>query len=427
MALTKVTYNMIENAVYDVTNYGADPTGTNDSAAAIQSAIAAAGATNGNIVYLPPGTYKINSTLDIPYSGVVLVGAGSGSTHDIGTLTGTTATRLLWGGSAGGTMVKIYSPAGGSNEKQNGCGVQKIMLDANGAGIGIEIISQNNGKYQDLFFLEFATACISMNVATSLGETKDPQQNMFDTIQCRQFLTTGSCFIFDGDAISNTSMNLFQNIDLNIKDGNGIVFNNSDNNIFVRTRVFRAGGGTGTSVLFNGSNSAADQVARANSFIYYSSGVPAVGKGTSSFTYPSYDNSIYYADQENGSPSPIVETGSSVWFSTENNIQFKLGSVQACFADNYNFAKAQRDLMTTESVRIYNNSSNHARLVSNGAEWSITINDSTGDLRITRISGTGLLDLPSADGSSMRFGTQVVSGGAPDSGGVGYRMIRVPN
>lgn len=427
MSLTKVTYSMIENAVYDVTNYGADPTGTNDSAAAIQSAIAAAGATDGNIVYLPPGTYKINATLDIPYSGVVLVGAGSGSAHDTGAQTTTTATRLLWGGSAGGTMVKIYSPAGGSNQKQNSCGVQKIMLDANGAGVGIEIVSQNNGKYQNLFFLEFATACVSMNVATSLGESKDPQQNMFDTITCRQFLTTGSCFVLGGDAVSNTSMNLFQNIDLSIYNGNGIVFNNSDNNFFVRTRVYRAGGGSGTSVLFNGSNSAAGQVARANSLLYFSSGVPAVGKGTSSFTYPSYDNSIYYADQDNGTPVPTVETGSSVLFSTENNVQFKLGSDQACFADDYNSVKAQLDLMTTETLRIYNGSSNHVRLTTSSAEWSVSIDGSSGDLRIVRVSGTGLLDLPSADGSSMRFGTQAVLTGAADSGGVGYRVVRVPN
>lgn len=427
MSLTKVTYSMIENAVFDVTNYGADPTGVSDSASAIQSAINSAGATEGNLVYLPPGTYKINSTLDIPYSGVVLVGAGSGTNHGVGTSQGTTATRLLWGGSAGGTMVKIYSPAGASNQKQTGCGLQKIMLDANGAGVGLEIVSQNNGKYFDLWFTEFSTACVTMNVTTSLGEAKDPQQNIFDTIQCRQFLTTGACFVFDGDAISNTSMNLFQNIDLNIYNGNGFVFNNSDNNLFVRTRVFRAGGGSGISIIFNGNNTSADQVARSNSFLYFSSNVGAIGKGTSSFTYPSTDNSIYYLDEDNGTPAPTLETGATLWYSTANNVNFLFGAAKTCVADGYAEVLAQRTLMGTESFRVYNGSDNQMRIVGPTAEWNVSIQASTGDLRIIKVSGSGALDIPAADGANLKIGGQFVSSGAPDSGGTGFRTLIVPN
>jgi hypothetical protein len=65
MSLTKVTYSMIENGVFDVTNYGADPTGVADSKASIQSAIDAAAA-NGGTVYIPPGQYKLNSGLSVP-------------------------------------------------------------------------------------------------------------------------------------------------------------------------------------------------------------------------------------------------------------------------------------------------------------------------------------------------------------------------
>lgn len=60
MALTKVTYSMIKGAYINVLDYGADATGTNDSSSAIQSAIDAAA---GKYVYVPEGTYRINTQL----------------------------------------------------------------------------------------------------------------------------------------------------------------------------------------------------------------------------------------------------------------------------------------------------------------------------------------------------------------------------
>jgi hypothetical protein len=64
--------------VYDVTTYGADPTGDADSTDAIQRAIDAAVAPA--IVDFPAGTYRIDGTLDVSTSGVVLRGAGVGAT-----------------------------------------------------------------------------------------------------------------------------------------------------------------------------------------------------------------------------------------------------------------------------------------------------------------------------------------------------------
>lgn len=63
MALIKVTYSMIEGAPINVLDYGADPTGSNDSTAAIQAALDIGGA-----VYLPEGTYKL-ATAPIVLSG----------------------------------------------------------------------------------------------------------------------------------------------------------------------------------------------------------------------------------------------------------------------------------------------------------------------------------------------------------------------
>ena len=57
-----VVYNVL-NAAY---SGGADPTGAADSATAINAALTAAGSGGGGTVYMPPGTYKIGSTLSVP-------------------------------------------------------------------------------------------------------------------------------------------------------------------------------------------------------------------------------------------------------------------------------------------------------------------------------------------------------------------------
>jgi hypothetical protein len=60
MSLTKVSYSMINGAVANVLDYGADPSGVNDCTTAFQSAI-----DSGMAVYVPKGTYKILSTLNV--------------------------------------------------------------------------------------------------------------------------------------------------------------------------------------------------------------------------------------------------------------------------------------------------------------------------------------------------------------------------
>lgn len=96
MALTKASYSMITGAVVNVLDYGADPTGTVDSTAAIQAALDYAGTLSipdtvyspisnnygikgGTTVFLPAGKYNTNATLNVPQN-VNLKGAGRNST-----------------------------------------------------------------------------------------------------------------------------------------------------------------------------------------------------------------------------------------------------------------------------------------------------------------------------------------------------------
>jgi len=100
--------------VYNVCDYGADATGANESAAAIQTALNAAAAAGGGLVLVPAGIYNISQILQIG-SGVTLQGDGMGATTiraadgfspaQVGALKGLTI--LVVAGSAGGSNVVI--------------------------------------------------------------------------------------------------------------------------------------------------------------------------------------------------------------------------------------------------------------------------------------------------------------------------------
>ena len=83
----------ITGPVFNALDHGADPTGTDDSTAAIQAAIDAAESAGGGVVYLPEGEYRVskpadsNHALRIRRSDMVLRGAGPDKTFIVNTTT----------------------------------------------------------------------------------------------------------------------------------------------------------------------------------------------------------------------------------------------------------------------------------------------------------------------------------------------------
>jgi len=62
----------------------------------------------------------------------------------------------------------------------------------------------------------------------------------------------------------------------------------------------------------------------------------------------------------------------------------------------------------------------------NGADaWRMFINTTTKDLTISRLAGTGSLNIPGV--GFLKIGGKAVGEGAADSGGAGFRMLRYPN
>lgn len=87
MALTKVSYSMIDGAVYSVLDYGATADGVANDATAINAAITAANTAGGGVVFLPAGTYAVSAPILLK-SDVTLKGEGVEATivKQIGTI-----------------------------------------------------------------------------------------------------------------------------------------------------------------------------------------------------------------------------------------------------------------------------------------------------------------------------------------------------
>ena len=121
MSLTKVSYSMITGAPANVLDYGADPTGVADSAPAINAAIAA-----NKFVYLPAGTYKVNTTIDLKtYPQAGLIGESSELT-------------IIKANAAMTQVINLYDTAdiGGGNDYQ----LRNLRIDGNSlATYGVNI------------------------------------------------------------------------------------------------------------------------------------------------------------------------------------------------------------------------------------------------------------------------------------------------
>ena len=371
---------------------------------------------NGGAIILGAGDIAISTTIDIDSSNISLVGSGADRSHDIGGQGTLFATSLKWIGAASGTMVHVYSPTGGSNQKHIGCGVSKIYFNANSlAGVGLLITSQNSGNYEDLHFHEFSTACLKLTAHT-LGEAADPQINEFKRITCRQFNQTGAFVELDGISTANASMNSFYDMSANFQNGDAFVLRNCDNNTFIRCRAVRAGGGSGNAIVAHGSNSAVGQVARSNLFLHFSTNAAGiVAKGTTTYTYASHDNRIIMADKDNSTPVPTLETGATFWFDTDENVNHKQGLIDCVMASTEAQIATARGNQGTETLRIKNDASNHVVIESGdgSSEWSVNIDNSTGDLRVSRTSGTGNVQLDQQlKLTNQSTGTTATAGGA---------------
>ena len=395
------------------------------------NAIASAKVSGRPTTILINGSINVASTIVVDASNITLQGAGGDTFHDVGTQGLQARAKLVWTGAAAGTVVKFTSPEGASNQACSGGGMSDIYIDAAGvANIGLHVQTWRKGMFTQLHFNNARFAGVYMNCVTTLGETRDNQNNELRNISSRHFETpggTGGCIVLDGDATANTSLNYFENLDCQFLNGSAYFFGNSDNNYVCRLRAFRGGGGTGYAIEFNGSNVAASSTARNNIVVHLTVNgfIPIIMRGTTGFTFPSTTNSVLLIDYDNAYSPPSFEPGATgTWSDTRGLQAFFTAQTLGIGDDVVNSIAAGVRVGPNGSLHIVNGAQNHMQLsdAANTNRFSLSI-DGSGNLRVLRLAGTGNLDLP----TTLRIGAKAVTEGAADSGGTGFRVLRVPN
>jgi len=414
----------------NVKDFGVVGDGVADDTAAFQAAIDSAKAGGRSTTIIINGIMNISSTIIVDASNITLQGEGSDTSHDVGIQGAKAKTTLKWVGSNGGVIIKFASPTGASNQACNGGGVNNLFFACNNiAAIGLQVLSWRKGKFENLYFDNPTTVGVDVGVVATLGESRDTQNCYFCNLSSRHFETTGGVgglLRLGGDATANTSLNMFEQLDCSFTNGSAYLFNNSDNNFFIRIRAFRSIGGSGNAIVFNGSDTASSQTARSNIIIHVScnGALPILVRGTTSFTHPSSYNSVLMLDYDNGYAIPIFETGATGQWSDTRGIQAQTMQVAVSIGDNITNTTLAQSRIGTSSMHVVNGSENHIRLSDQSGinTWSLSI-DNSGNLRVNRISGAANFNLP----STLLYNNASVSLGSADSGGTGFRVLRVPN
>ena len=408
---------------YDVKDpdFGAAGNGTTDDTAAIQAAIDAAKASNGGVVFLPPGIYPISVELLIDSSNVLLLGSGADTDHTQSPLLGQASTQLRWTGAAGGTMVRLTSPQGATNQKMVGGGVGKIAFDANGlAATGLKIESRQGAAFSELYFNEFSTVGIDVGVVTTLGDATDTQRCLFERVDVRAASAANGIGIrLSGSSAGNPSFNYFRSIDIRHQDGTGIECGNSDNNLFENIRIFRGSSGSAVGLLLK-AGATAVETCRANYFVHLNAtngGVKA--EGTPTAAVASYDNHILFYDKDNNSPDPVIETDAMLYWQGSDGAWRDFMVDQLAVGNNLTNAQVARAALGNNTgIMVVQNNEAHVQLrdFDGNDIWKIFINNTNGSLQFNRIAGSGGFTIP-GNGAAPLFltNTKVMSGtGSPE-------------
>jgi hypothetical protein len=146
MSLTKVSYSLIKGAVYNVLDFGADPTGVADSGAAFEAAIGTY--SQNRTIYVPAGTYLVKRTL---FMGL---------------------RKKLFGDSSSMVLIRFDPPSGGDTDcivgdaftHVEGISIQKIALFACKGLVSYTPTTSNgwrNGVVRDVVVSDFDVAITS--------------------------------------------------------------------------------------------------------------------------------------------------------------------------------------------------------------------------------------------------------------------------
>lgn len=236
------------SGVIDLGKTNIDTTGTDDVSIRIADAIAEMADLGGGTVRLPHGIFRIDSTIEVTVNNVTLAGVGWGQqsyTNEV-TLSAEQSTRLSWGGAAGGTMIKFYTPnATPTPRRRFSGGLQFLTIDGNwSASIGLHVEAWANGYFNRVNVM----CCTEDQLLTSVpnyavtGGAGSVQKNHFDHCQCIATNTSGPGATATANGIrltgrasigGNTSANTFSYCTVTTRYGIPWMLENTDDNMFI--------------------------------------------------------------------------------------------------------------------------------------------------------------------------------------------------
>lgn len=394
------------------------------TAAAINSAIAACAAAGGGTVWLPATDITLDATIDNKYARVMVNGAGGrASYHDGGTPT--YGTRII--PTFAGTVLKHRTPFTSENggvrpARNDGGGF--INITVNGDSIAtrlLEVVSVTYGSY-DLFL----TNCVGTEAAlftcgvsgVDLAEAADIQQMEICNLSIRQNWTgaVGECggVVFSGSTNANVSHNFNVNISCQHKNGAAFRGISCDNNQ-INLIGHRIGGGTGYLAYLHGPTTDHPVGASGNYFMFLSGAGATYAEGTDTVgVLRGMRNSVIQLDQGNATPVPTAGTG-TYWQSASVNLYNRGGAFLApvVMANGEGPATSMLAATGTETLNIVNGAGNNLRLWDGTLANGMGINISSGGLRISRIVGSGPVQLPVGDIPNYADDAAAAAGGLP--------------
>lgn len=228
MALTKATYSMIEGAVANVLDFGADPTGAADSLAAIDLALAS----GAKQVYFPKGTYKTTAVINRPPT-VRMYGDGATSSvisaaHN-GIIVDTSPANLSGDGynsfqDIGFTNAATFNSSIGIKlTNLTSCSLRRVYVTG-GPVIGIQCVFVLNSEFDQLNVTDCSDSGIYLfSTGLATGTNRNVfrcMNNTYNAVGIKIDTTGGLSSQFDDVAIESST-----GYPVEIINGSQIVFN----------------------------------------------------------------------------------------------------------------------------------------------------------------------------------------------------------
>jgi len=414
------------------------------TAAAFNSAMQAVALRGGGKVIVPAETILLDATLDNKFADVMLEsnhmlkGQSAGGADPFGQGAQFVATFA-------GIMFRHRTPyasemGGVMQRRNNGGGIRGITLNGNLIATQGMLADSISNHHHEVFVRgivgtlgnAFAIAYRCGETGVDVAEAADIQ-NGYMNLKVRQIDAVAERavggIVINGSTTANFSLN--RHLEMLVQHWDGAAFYGicADNNRNMYMRAQRVGG-TGNMMVCQGIGAVPGGPVgfQGNVFQLVSGNAPIILTGTDTVGITAGVINEIVCDDDNGLAEPTAGTGSK-WIIRRSRGRTKglvfdgLDAGVGAFGTNR--ALTARGTYPNASLIVAGGNEQEIVLTDGTDVWRMFINQTTKDLTISRVTGTGGLNLPPS--TLLKLNGRQISEGAADSGGTGFKMLRITN